>query len=144
MLLSINSCHYYIKRFVHEGNIYLRTLVFNTISRWCRILKSDAAGAICGVGTAYPSGALRITNGFQWGSCYLIFSFSCGVLQTICLYYLFRITFKNVSHINNILKRKYLKSRVHRTIVKLTTPMLISLLENTGADPGFQVRRGTL
>ena len=30
-----------------------------------------------GAGTAYPSGAPEFTSGFQWGSCYSIFSFIC-------------------------------------------------------------------
>jgi hypothetical protein len=34
-------------------------------------------GATSGAGTAYPSGAPEFTPGFQWGSCYSIFSFIC-------------------------------------------------------------------
>ena len=32
---------------------------------------------ISGAGTAYPSGAPKFTPGFEWDSCYSIFSFMC-------------------------------------------------------------------
>jgi hypothetical protein len=38
---------------------------------------SDTAGAARGKGAAYPSGAPEIIPGFEWGSCYSIFSFVC-------------------------------------------------------------------
>ena len=41
---------------------------------------------MCGVGTAYPSGTPEFTIGFQWGSCYSIFSFLCSVLQIIIFF----------------------------------------------------------
>jgi hypothetical protein len=34
-------------------------------------------GATGGAGTTYPSGTPEFTPGFQWGSCYSIFSFIC-------------------------------------------------------------------
>jgi hypothetical protein len=38
---------------------------------------SDTAGAARGKGAAYPSGAPELIPGFEWGSCYSIFSFVC-------------------------------------------------------------------
>ena len=38
---------------------------------------SDTAGAARGKGAAYPSGAPELISGFEWGSCYSIFSFVC-------------------------------------------------------------------
>ena len=43
--------------------------------------QSDTANVTSGAGTAYPSKAPGFTPGFQWGSCYSIFSFMCKVLQ---------------------------------------------------------------
>ena len=37
----------------------------------------NTTGVTSGAGTAYPSGAPEFTPGFQWGSCYSIFSFIC-------------------------------------------------------------------
>ena len=34
-------------------------------------------GITSGAGICYPSGAPEFTPGFQWGSCYSIFSFIC-------------------------------------------------------------------
>ena len=43
-------------------------------------------------GTAYPSGAPEFTPGFQWGSCYSIFSFFMYVLLiVVCLFVLFHL-----------------------------------------------------
>jgi len=38
-----------------------------------------------GAGTAYPSGAHEFTHGFQWGSCFSIFSVMCNVFVDRCL-----------------------------------------------------------
>ena len=46
---------------------------FTTYHRICNQIKTT--GATSGAGTAYPSGAPEFTPGFQWGSCYSIFSF---------------------------------------------------------------------
>ena len=42
-------------------------------------------------GTAYPSGASEFTPGFQWGSCYAIFSFICMFCRSlfVLLYFFF-------------------------------------------------------
>ena len=37
----------------------------------------NTTGVTSGAGTANPSGAPEFTPGFQWGSCYSIFSFTC-------------------------------------------------------------------
>ena len=44
-----------------------------------------------GAGTAYPSGAPEFTPGFQWGSCYSIFSFICMIYRSlfVLLYFFF-------------------------------------------------------
>ena len=36
-----------------------------------------------GAGTVYPSGAHEFTYGFQWGSCYSIFSFMCMFCRSL-------------------------------------------------------------
>ena len=46
---------------------------FTTYYRVCNQI--NTTGATRGAGTAYPSGAPEFTSGFQWGSCYSIFSF---------------------------------------------------------------------
>ena len=43
----------------------------------------NATGATSGVGTFYPSGAPDFTPGFQWGSCYSIFSFICMFCRSL-------------------------------------------------------------
>ena len=58
----------------------------------------NTTGATSGAVTVYPSGAHEFTPGFQWGSCYSIFSFmrmfcrSLFVLLTIVLSVLLRYT----------------------------------------------------
>ena len=37
--------------------------------------------------TPYPSGAPEFTPGFQWGSCYSIFSFLCVCIVDRCLFF---------------------------------------------------------
>ena len=47
---------------------------------------SDTAGAARGKGAAYPSGAPELIPGFEWGSCYSIFSFMrCYVDHRLCV-----------------------------------------------------------
>jgi hypothetical protein len=47
---------------------------------------SDTAGAARGKGAAYPSGAPELFRGFEWGSCYSIFSFMrCYVDHCLCV-----------------------------------------------------------
>ena len=43
----------------------------------------NTTGATSGTGTAYPSGAPEFTSGFQWGSCYSIFSFICMLCRSL-------------------------------------------------------------
>ena len=43
----------------------------------------NTTGATSGAGTANPSGAPEFTSGFQWGSCYLIFSFICMFCRSL-------------------------------------------------------------
>ena len=47
---------------------------YNAIMRYFPTFRTDAT---IGAGSAYPSGAHQCTPGFQWGSCYSIFSFMC-------------------------------------------------------------------
>ena len=50
----------------------------------------NMTGVTSGAETAYPSGAPEFTSGFQWGSCYSIFSFiSMFCRQLFVLLYLF-------------------------------------------------------
>ena len=51
----------------------------------------NRTGATSGAGTAYPSGAREFTPGFQWGSCYSIFSFMCMFCRSlfVLLYFFF-------------------------------------------------------
>ena len=46
---------------------------------------TSQTGATSGPGTVYPSMAPEFTHGFQWGSCFSIFSFLYSVLQIIVL-----------------------------------------------------------
>ena len=48
-------------------------------------------GGTSGAGTAYPTGELEFTPGFQWGSCYSILSFICMFCRSlfVLLYFLF-------------------------------------------------------
>jgi hypothetical protein len=50
---------------------------FTTNHQICNYNYIYMSGATSGVGTAYPSCAHDFTPGFQWGSCYSIFSFMC-------------------------------------------------------------------
>ena len=51
---------------------------------------SNTTCAICGAGSAYPSGSPEITPSFWWGSCCLFCSFLCCVMCTIvCLFVFF-------------------------------------------------------
>ena len=45
--------------------------------------QSDSTGATSGARKSYSSAAPAFTAGFQWGSCYSIFSFMCNVLQIV-------------------------------------------------------------
>ena len=52
--------------------------------------QNNTTGEISGAGAIFPSGAPDFTPGFQWGSCYSIFSFMCNVLQiVVCPFVLF-------------------------------------------------------
>ena len=65
--------------------------LFLTYYRVCNQI--NTMGATSGAGTAYPSGELEFTPGFQWGSCYSIFFFMfyLYVLQiVVCPFVLFR------------------------------------------------------
>ena len=44
---------------------------------------SKMTGTISGAGTAYPPGAHQLNPGFQWGSCYSIFSFMCMLCRSL-------------------------------------------------------------
>jgi hypothetical protein len=47
---------------------------------------SDTEGSARGKGVAYPSGAPELILGFEWGSCYSIFSFMrCYVDHRLCV-----------------------------------------------------------
>ena len=46
-------------------------------------LQINTTGATSGAGTAYPSGAPEFTPGFQWGSCYPIYSFMCMCCRSL-------------------------------------------------------------
>ena len=48
----------------------------------------NTTGVTSGAGTAYPSGAPEFIPGFQWGSCYSIFSFICMFVDR-CLSFFF-------------------------------------------------------
>ena len=51
---------------------------------------SNMTGARCRAGSAYPSGAHKITPSFWWSSCCLFFSFLCCVMCAIvCLFVFF-------------------------------------------------------
>ena len=54
----------------------------------------NTTGATSGAGTVYPSGAHAFTPGFQWGSCYSIFSFMrifCRSLFVLLYFFLLAI-----------------------------------------------------
>ena len=54
---------------------------FTTYFRVCNQI--NTTGVTSGEGTAYPSGALEFTPGFQWGSCYSIFRFTCMFCRSL-------------------------------------------------------------
>ena len=54
---------------------------YMTSRRVCN--QSNQTAAPSGAGTAFSSGVPEFTRGFQWGSCYSIFSFLCIVLQIV-------------------------------------------------------------
>ena len=60
-----------------------------TYHRVCN--KIITTGATGGAGTAYPSGTLEFTPGFQWDSCYSIFSFICMFSRSMFVLFLFAI-----------------------------------------------------
>ena len=43
----------------------------------------NTTGTTSGEGTAYPSKAPEFNHGFQWGSCYSIFSFTCMFCRSL-------------------------------------------------------------
>ena len=51
----------------------------------------NTTGVTSGAGTAYPSGAPEFIPGFQWDSCYSIFSFICMFCRSlfVLLYFFF-------------------------------------------------------
>ena len=63
---------------------------FVTYQRVCNQI--NIMGATDGAGTtAYPSGAHEFTPGFQWGSCYSIFSFKCMFCRSLLVIFLLSI-----------------------------------------------------
>jgi len=48
-------------------------------------------GATNGAGTAYPSRAPEFTPGFEWDSCYSIFSFMCMFCRLLFVLFLLAI-----------------------------------------------------
>ena len=69
-------------------NQSLITTFYNEVCKHFPVLSSFMAyHRVCNqinmmdAGTVHPSGALEFTPGFQWGWCYLIFSFMCNVLS---------------------------------------------------------------
>jgi len=54
---------------------------FTTYYRVCNQI--NTTGATSGAGNAHPSGAPEFTPGFQWGSCYSIFSFICMFCRSL-------------------------------------------------------------
>ena len=72
----------HVLSFLH---IYLRILVFNTISisDYVRIVSSNTMDATKGAGTAQPSGAHVVISGFEWESYCSIFSYGTSVILNI-------------------------------------------------------------
>ena len=61
---------------------------FTTYYRVCNQI--NTTGATSRAGTAYPSGEPEYTPGFQWSSCYSIFSFICMFCRSLfVLWYFF-------------------------------------------------------
>ena len=58
-----------------------------TYHRVCN--QNNLTGATSGSTSADPSGAPEFIPGFQWGSCYSIFSFMCSVLQIVVCPFVF-------------------------------------------------------
>ena len=69
---------------------YKYICLFNGVQHQIRN-QINTTGATSGAGTAYPSGAPEFTPGFQWGSCYSIFSFICMFCRSLFvpLYFFF-------------------------------------------------------
>ena len=61
---------------------------FMTCHRVCNQI--NTTGVTSEAGTVHPSGASEFTLGFQWGSCYSIFSFLCMFCRS--LFFLFLLT----------------------------------------------------
>ena len=62
----------YSSYFLHNFNLKWVYRLFQHIPRF-----------ISGAGIPYPSGAPEFTPGFQWGSCYSIFSFICMFCRSL-------------------------------------------------------------
>ena len=62
---------------------------FMTCHRVCN--QGNTTGVISGAGTAYPSDTSEFIPGFQWGSCYSIFRFTCNECRSlfVLLYFFF-------------------------------------------------------
>ena len=76
-------------------HVHLIGFLFVTTSRFFPhsglVTGFNRTDATSGAGTAYPSGAREFTPGFQWGSCYSIFSFICMFCRSlfVLLYFFF-------------------------------------------------------
>ena len=67
--------------------------VLSSFTTYCRVCNQIIKmGATSGAGTAYPSGAPELTPGFQWGSCYSIFSFICMFCRSLFVFSKVRVT----------------------------------------------------
>ena len=75
-ILAVNHIKIQILLWQIHSTIFAAVLSsFMTYHLVCNYI--NTTGATSGAGTAYPCGTHKFTPGFQWGSCYLIFSFMC-------------------------------------------------------------------
>ena len=78
---------FFINFFFLLGTTLISSLM--TYHRVCN--KSSTTGIAHGTGTAYPSWAPEFTSGFEWSSCYSIFSFMCIFWRSLSVLFLLAI-----------------------------------------------------
>ena len=84
--ICVTNNHGYVPLFVSASRSFFS---FVTYHRVCN--KINTTRVTSGAGTAYPSGEPEFTTGFQWGSCYSIFSLICMFCWSlfVLLYFFF-------------------------------------------------------
>ena len=83
--IMYNVISFFIITLIAMLHVSVRVIVFSaTFMSFHRVCgQINMTGTTSGAGTVYLSGAPEFTPGFQWGSCYSIFSFICMFCRSL-------------------------------------------------------------